>query len=158
MLFEEIVLSTEKTEGLRKLAVELRDDFNDAATKLDAHTRNVNIARVTGGSAALAGGVTAIIGFALVPVTLGLSAVVAGITGAAIAAAGGITAGGASVAQIFIDRFRLKPLVAEWTKFNELVGRELVGRELREKDPDSYRRMRDELRARLGEDEGRAEG
>ncbi|KAL8600038.1 hypothetical protein ACOMHN_039271 [Nucella lapillus] len=137
--------------GLTKLAIGLRDDFKDAASKLDIHQRNVNIARVTGGSAAVVGAVTAIVGFALIPVTFGLSAVAAGITGASIAAVGGLTAGGASVAKIVIEKLKLNPLVQKFNDFQEMLTKRL-----QEQDPEAYQRLMDELKKRAGASVGAA--
>ncbi|KAL8578175.1 hypothetical protein ACOMHN_051730 [Nucella lapillus] len=149
--FESFYLPLELKKSIRKLASGLRDDLNDAASKLDIHARNVNIARVAGGATAVVGGITAIVGFALIPVTFGLSAVVAGITGASIAAAGGLTAGGASIAKIFIDKFNLKPLVEKFTEFQEMLKMELE-----EQDSETYERLMEDLKKRAGASAGAA--
>lgn len=138
-------------QELKEKAAVLRDNFNEVATELDTHTRNVNIARVTGGSAAIAGGVTAIVGLALIPFTFGLSAVVAGITGASIAAAGGLAAGGASIAKIFIEKLKLNPLVEEWSQFNEMLTKAM-----QEKDPEAYQKLTEELHRKIGAATGAA--
>ncbi|KAL8597541.1 hypothetical protein ACOMHN_033412 [Nucella lapillus] len=134
-------------EWLKDSARFIAADLRMAADELDKHTRNISIARVAGGSLALAG-VTAIVGFALIPVTFGLSAVVAGITGASIAAAGGLAAGGASVAKIFIDKFKRRPLVDRWNQFNEHLSTQL------QRNPEAYQRMAVDARARIGEAAG----
>ncbi|KAL8612647.1 hypothetical protein ACOMHN_044588 [Nucella lapillus] len=140
---------TPLSEWLRDSARFLAADLRMAAFQLDKHTRNISIARVAGGSLALAGGITAIVGFALIPVTFGLSALVAGITGARIAAAGGLAAGGASVAKIFIEKLKKKPLVDRWNQFKEDLRRELL-----ERNPEVYQRMAVDARARIGEAAG----
>ena len=70
---------------------------------LKRHRRNTNIAKVTGGATIIGGGTTAIVGIALIPGTFGASLFLV-IGGVAIASAGGITAAGAGIADVVIQR------------------------------------------------------
>lgn len=81
----------------------------ETATELEKHRRNVNISRITG-SAVSTGGTAAIItGFALAPVTLGVSFALS-IVGAGASVAGGATAAGASIADTAIQKDSLKKI------------------------------------------------
>ncbi|KAL8579913.1 hypothetical protein ACOMHN_038810 [Nucella lapillus] len=137
--------------GLRDLAIVLKDEFNLVAEELDKHTRNVNITRVTGGVVAVSGGVTAIVGLALIPVTFGLSAIVAGAVGAGIAATGGLTAGGACVVKLVIEHVQKKKLLSKWSDFMQMLGREL-----QQQDPEAFQKLQNDLKKRVGEAAGTA--
>ena len=98
------------TEAVRQwLPVRIRtiQEIRDTANKLQEHHRNVNISRITGSSASIAGSVMAIVGFALTPVTLGASIGLSA-AGIGIAVAGGATVAGASVADVFIEKSNVK--------------------------------------------------
>ncbi|KAL8580081.1 hypothetical protein ACOMHN_051249 [Nucella lapillus] len=137
-------VSTDHPPDLKKTAVELRDELTLVASDLDTHTKNVNISRVTGGSAAIAGIVTGVVGFVLIPFTAGVSALAAGITGASVAAAGGLTAGGASITKIFIEKSKLKPLLEKWNDFNKMLAKEL-----QEQDPEMLEKLKNGLELRM---------
>lgn len=70
-------------------------------------TRDSRISRIAGASAGITGGVVSIVGFGLVPVTLGLSLIIAGL-GGGIALLGGLTSLGAVLADIVISNKELK--------------------------------------------------
>ena len=70
-------------------------------------TRDSRISRIAGASAGITGGVMSIVGFGLVPVTLGLSLIIAGL-GGGIALLGGFTSLGAVLADIVISNKELK--------------------------------------------------
>ena len=82
-------------------------EIKDTAKKLQEHHRNVNISRISGSTASIAGSVMAIVGFGLAPVTLGASIGLSAV-GIGIAVAGGATTAGASIADIFIQKSNLK--------------------------------------------------
>ena len=70
-------------------------------------TRDSRISRIAGASAGITGGVMSIVGFGLVPVTLGLSLIIAGL-GGGIALLGGLTSLGAVLADIVVSNKELK--------------------------------------------------
>ncbi len=78
-------------------------DIEAKITDLIKHRRNANIAKVTGGATSIGGSILAVVGFALTPVTFGVSLGL-GIGGVAIATAGGFTAAGASIVDIVIQK------------------------------------------------------
>lgn len=79
----------------------------EAAEELRIHLRNVNIVRVTGASTSIGGSLLAILGFGLAPVTFGGSIALSAV-GIGIAVAGGVTAAGASIADIAIEKSNMK--------------------------------------------------
>ncbi len=85
---------------IREKAIE---DINKKITDLIQHRRNTNIAAITGATTSIGGSILAIVGFALTPVTFGVSLGL-GIGGVAIATAGGITAAGAGIADFVIHQ------------------------------------------------------
>ena len=69
--------------------------------------RNCRIAKISGASAGIVGGVLTIVGFGLLPVTFGGSIALSAI-GTVIAVAGGTTSGGTAIAERFIVKGDLK--------------------------------------------------
>ena len=69
--------------------------------------RNCHIAKISGASAGIVGGVLTIVGFGLLPVTFGGSIALSAI-GTVIAVAGGTTSGGTAIAERFIVKGDLK--------------------------------------------------
>ena len=104
------------------------------ADKLQEHHRNVNISRVVGSSVSIGGGVLAIVGFALTPVTFGASLGLS-IGGVALAAAGGATAAGASIADVAIQKSNVNFAQEQLHKDHEKL--------------ESINKMVDELNARI---------
>ncbi|XP_067426026.1 uncharacterized protein [Emydura macquarii macquarii] len=78
-------------DRLKSLLAELLE----IADTLDKIHRGATIAKITGGSVGIAGGITAIVGLALAPVTFGASLIVS-ITGLAVSTAGGLTSAAAT--------------------------------------------------------------
>ncbi len=101
---------------------------------LKRHRRNTNIAKVTGGATIIGGGTTAIVGIALIPGTFGASLFLV-IGGVAIASAGGITAAGAGIADVVIqrsqDEVQATILIEDFEKLKPI--RELVKKMRKEK-------------------------
>ena len=73
------------------------------ADKLMEHHNNVQIAKVAGSSASIAGAVVAGVGFGLSFVTFGTSLILTAV-GAGVAAAGGLTGAGSSIAEASIQK------------------------------------------------------
>lgn len=69
-------------------------------------TRDSRISRIAGASVGITGGVVSIVGFSLIPVTLGLSLIIAGL-GGGIALLGGLTSLGAVLADIIVSNREL---------------------------------------------------
>ena len=67
--------------------------------KLQRMNRDVRISRIAGASTSIVGGVVAVVGFALIPVTFGGSLALT-IIGAAVGVAGGATSAGATIADM----------------------------------------------------------
>ncbi|XP_067423697.1 apolipoprotein L1-like [Emydura macquarii macquarii] len=82
-------------DRLERLLAELRG----IADTLDKIHRGATIAKITGGSVGIAGGITAIVGLCLAPVTFGASLIVS-MTGLAVATAGGLTNAAATVTDV----------------------------------------------------------
>lgn len=99
-----------------RLARNLRDLFRTMGTNLDRHHKNVNIARIAGGSVATIGGGMAIGAGIAIPFTFGISIIFA-IVGGVIAAAGGVTAGGAGIFKYIIDKKALREAEKKWILF-----------------------------------------
>ncbi len=80
---------------------------NACATKLDEVTKDVGIAKATGGGVAIAGGTASLVGLALAPFTAGLSL---GLTvgGAIAAGAGGLTSLGAAITDHCYNKDEMK--------------------------------------------------
>lgn len=97
-------------ETLYKLCIEWIDnrqqvlkELTKLADELKEHQKNVNIAKVTGSSAAVVGAGLMIGGFAASFFTFGASLLVSAV-GAGISGAGGATTGGAGIAKYFLDK------------------------------------------------------
>ena len=76
-------------------------------TEILKTARNCRIAKISGASAGIVGGVLTIVGFGLLPVTFGGSIALSAI-GTVIAVAGGTTSGGTAIAERFIVKGDLK--------------------------------------------------
>ena len=83
------------------------EEIEKTIEKLTEHHKNVNISRITGSGASIAGSLIAIVGFVLAPVTLGAS-IGLSVGGIALAVAGGGTAAGASIADAFLQKSNIK--------------------------------------------------
>ncbi|XP_011409184.2 PREDICTED: apolipoprotein L3-like [Amphimedon queenslandica] len=81
--------------------------YREVAEKLQRAHHDVNISRITGSSVSVVGGVMSIIGFVLTPFTAGAALPIA-ITGITLSSLGGATAGGASVADIVIEKKKIE--------------------------------------------------
>jgi len=71
--------------------------------KLQQMNRDVRISRIAGASTSIFGGVVAVVGFGLIPVTFGASLALT-IVGTAIGVAGGATSAGATIADMVKTR------------------------------------------------------
>ena len=89
---------------MRKDSIEA---LNEKKEKVIEVTRKSRISRIAGASAGIVGGVVSIVGFGLIPVTLGGSLVIAGV-GGGIALLGGLTSLGATLADLIISNRELK--------------------------------------------------
>lgn len=78
--------------------------LKELAGQLDKTTRDVAITQAVGSSVGIVGGLVAIVGLALAPLTLGSSLIPAAIAGGVIGGAGALTAVGSTVAEIVIDK------------------------------------------------------
>ena len=81
--------------------------LKDLAGELDKTHKDVNIAKVTGTSTAVAGGLITVFGGIASFFTLGLASPLIGV-GVATAAAGGATAGGAEIADVVISKNKME--------------------------------------------------
>eukprot|EP00112_Aurelia_sp_Birch-Aquarium-sp1_P001889 Seg1206.1 transcript_id=Seg1206.1/GoldUCD/mRNA.D3Y31 product="Apolipoprotein L3" protein_id=Seg1206.1/GoldUCD/D3Y31 len=82
---------------------------NKCADTLDEVATNVGIARVTGGSAGIAGGTASLIGLALAPFTAGVSLALT-VGGAIAAGAGGLTVLGAAITDHCYNKDEMKKI------------------------------------------------
>lgn len=73
--------------------------LKEIVEKLQKMNRDVRISRITGASTSIVGGIVAIVGFALIPVTFGGSLALT-IVGTTVGVAGGATSAGATIADI----------------------------------------------------------
>ena len=96
-MFERGITTRKKTIAMLK----------DLASELDKTRKDVNIAKVTGTSTAVAGGVVAGLGVLASFFTLGAASPLIGL-GVAAAASGGATAGGAEIADVVISKKKMK--------------------------------------------------
>ena len=83
----------------------------DIAAEIDKHAKNINKARITGASTAIAGGLAALGGAIATLATAGLAAPIAVpiiIAGTAISITGGAASTGASITKIFISKVKQK--------------------------------------------------
>ncbi|XP_067390531.1 apolipoprotein L domain-containing protein 1-like [Emydura macquarii macquarii] len=90
-------------DRLERLLAELRE----IADTVDKIHRGATIAKITGGSVGIAGGITAIVGLCLAPVTFGASLIVS-VTGLAVATAGGLTSATATGTDIGTSHVKKK--------------------------------------------------
>ncbi|XP_078347065.1 uncharacterized protein LOC144632318 [Oculina patagonica] len=108
-----VTSSRQLISSIRLWSVKRRETvqtLRDLANELMEHHKNVNIAKVSGSSAAIAGFVLIATGFGLAPVTLGISSILSAV-GGAICAGGGATAAGSSIVEMKI--FKTKLAVAQ---------------------------------------------
>ncbi|XP_015774416.1 PREDICTED: uncharacterized protein LOC107352617 isoform X1 [Acropora digitifera] len=116
---------TEQCEQLRMLRMNLTNDFVDwipirqrtmeqfeeLATKLHQHHRNVNISTITGASMGTLGGALSIAGLIAAPFTFGAALIVT-LVGAGIGGAGGLVVSGSKVVEIILEKLGLKDVQA----------------------------------------------
>lgn len=95
-MFERGITTRKKTIAMLK----------DLASELDKTRKDVNIAKVTGTSTAVAGGIVAGLGVLASFFTLGAASPLIGV-GVAAAAGGGATAGGAEIADVVISKNKM---------------------------------------------------
>ncbi|XP_051778109.1 apolipoprotein L3-like [Erpetoichthys calabaricus] len=94
------------------------DDLRCIADKLDSFHKKATIAKITGGSVSVAGGVVTIIGLILTPFTLGASLVVTGV-GLGVAMAGGVTNASATISDTVnnsVDRKKVEEIIESFQK------------------------------------------
>nr|XP_032834706.1 uncharacterized protein LOC116956928 [Petromyzon marinus] len=87
----------------------------DMIVELKKRTRDGHISKVAGSSAGIAGGVMAITGLALIPVTFGASLGLT-IAGTVMGVAGGITGAGASIAVLVMNKASTKKATENFEK------------------------------------------
>ena len=83
----------------------------DIAAEIDKHAKNVNKARITGASTAIAGGLAALGGAIATIATAGLAAPITApiiVAGTVVSIAGGAASTGASITKIIISKFKQK--------------------------------------------------
>ena len=120
-----------ENKRLRQLGEQVIRELNLLKAEINQHHKNCNIARVSGSAPAVAGGVMFVTGAALAFFTFGASVGLM-IGGGALATAGGVTAGGASVAELIINKKtkkRIEELIAQCQEQHQKVKdllRELV--------------------------------
>ena len=90
-------------------------DIREVAEMLEEHHRNINISKITGSSASILGGLMAIVGFGLTPITFGGSLAFAAV-GICVGTLGGATVAGASIADNLIEKMKIKEIQK---KYNE---------------------------------------
>ncbi|XP_061434159.1 uncharacterized protein LOC133359671 [Lethenteron reissneri] len=96
----------------------------DMIVQLKKRARDGNISKVAGSSASIAGGAMAIAGIALIPVTFGASLGLT-IAGTATGVAGGITAAGASIAVLVMNKASTKEATENIEK-DKIAGEKLA--------------------------------
>ncbi|KAI1884520.1 hypothetical protein AGOR_G00227220 [Albula goreensis] len=112
-------LLTKNNEKLRNHMTEL----NTIANNLDKMRKKAKIAAITGGTTGAMGGVAAVAGLVLAPMTMGASLVVTAI-GAGVAAAGGVTGASAAITDKVnsnLDRKRVEKLVQDYRSEMSLI-------------------------------------
>jgi uncharacterized spore protein YtfJ len=97
------------------------EEIKKTIDRLREHHKNVNISRITGSSAYVAGSLMAILGIGLAPVTLGAS-IGLSVSGIALAVAGGGTAAGASLTEAIIQKLNIDYVQAQLDHDDQLYG------------------------------------
>ncbi|KAG6920875.1 apolipoprotein L6 [Chelydra serpentina] len=80
-------------------------ELREIADAIDKIHKGATIASITGGTVGIAGGITTIVGLALIPVTFGASLIVS-LTGLAVSTAGGLTSAAATTTDIVASKVK----------------------------------------------------
>ncbi|XP_065269913.1 apolipoprotein L6-like [Emys orbicularis] len=81
------------------------DELREIADAIDKIHKGATIANIAGGTVGIAGGITTIVGLALIPVTFGASLIVS-LTGLAVSTAGGLTSAAATTTDIVASKVK----------------------------------------------------
>ncbi|KAM7152929.1 apolipoprotein L6-like [Macrochelys suwanniensis] len=81
------------------------EELLEIADAIDKIHKGATIANITGGTVGIAGGITTIVGLALIPVTFGASLIVS-LTGLAVSTAGGLTSAAATTTDIVASKVK----------------------------------------------------
>lgn len=92
--------------------------LNNIAKELDETFKSINIAKVTGASTAIAGGILSAVGFGLSFFTFGASLALT-VAGGVICGAGGLTVGGAEIANLVKSSKAMKGANKNIKKYND---------------------------------------
>ncbi|XP_067331969.1 sporozoite surface protein 2-like isoform X1 [Channa argus] len=104
------LLMMKRNESLRNIITEF-SSISDSLDKMQKKSKTVDIA---GGTTGAIGGVTAVVGIALAPMTLGASLIATAVGAGMVASAGGLSAHTAKASEKIVNRTSVEMLVDEY--------------------------------------------
>ncbi|XP_042361052.1 uncharacterized protein LOC121956746 [Plectropomus leopardus] len=104
------LLMIKRNEGLRNIIIE----FNSISDHLDKMKKKTKTMDIAGGTTGAVGGVTAVLGIALAPVTFGTSLIATAVGAGMVASAGGMGAHTAKVKKNVVNRMTVEKLVYDY--------------------------------------------
>ncbi|KAF0032480.1 hypothetical protein F2P81_014770 [Scophthalmus maximus] len=99
-----------RNESLRNVITE----FNSISNSLDKMKKRTKTINIAGGTTGAVGGVTAVLGIALAPVTMGASLIATAVGAGMVASAGGMGAHTAKANKKSVDKMKVEKLVYEY--------------------------------------------
>lgn len=104
------LLMMKRNEGLRDLITE----FSSISNSLDKVEKKTKTMSIAGGTTGAVGGMTAVLGIALAPMTMGTSLIATAVGAGMVASAGGIGAQAAKANKKIVNRMTVEKLVCDY--------------------------------------------